>query len=105
MTLPARVRISELKKLPEPALLERLKRIEPEKAALLERGVLAGQRLAVAIAGGAAVGWALCHPQSDSPNSLELALMAVWRGRGIEEALYELFGVEIMLLEGTPHEA
>ncbi len=105
MTLPARVRISELKKPPEPSLLERLKRIEPEKAAQLERGVLAGDRLAVAIAGGAAIGWALYPRVEVEYGTLELVLQAVWRGRGIEEALYELMGVDLTALEGTPHEA
>lgn len=118
MNLPARVRISELKKPPEPALLERLKRIEPEKAAQLERGVAAGQRLAVVIAGGAAIGWALggnFGPRGSEKTevenrALELAMMAVWRGRGIEKALHELFGAKFLgtegrALEGIPHEA
>ena len=85
--LPARVRVSELSNLPSETVLGKLGRLEPEQSGRLENLSLepGKVRLAVALAGGSPIGYAL-------RRNLELTVVvaASWRGKEIEVALENL---------------
>jgi len=81
------VRVSELSHLPSEAVLGKLGRLEPEQSVRLENLSLepGKVRLAVALAGGSPIGYAL-------RRDLELTVVvaASWRGKGVEAALENL---------------
>lgn len=104
--LPARVRVSELSNLPSETVLRQLRRLELEQAERLENLRLepGKVRLAVALAGGSPIGYAL-------RKGLELTVVvaASWRGKGIEAALEHLLETllepsqpEVMVPSSTP---
>jgi len=99
------VRVSELSHVPSENVLKQLRRLELGQAKVLENlslepGKGAGQtRLAVALAGGSPIGYAL-------RRDLELMVVvaASWRGKGIEgalETLLEPSQLEVILPSGT----